>query len=248
MGIIRSALKLRHIAIAALLGGTTANAGIRVEPMAYDLTTSGSGASQDLRVQNTSDRAAPVELRVERREILEDGTDKRTPADDDFMIFPPQGAIPPNGFQNFRVQYVGPPLAKTVLYAITVAELPVNLAGDEQSGVRFIFNLGTLAAVSPRGAKPAFVINQVTPSPEPQSLRIKISNEGNGYARLRTGRWTITNAKGQTETLEGETLQKAIGQPLIEPGTSRVIDLPVSAAFALENAKVNYELLKHAAP
>ncbi len=237
---------LRGMMAAFLLMGSAAQAGIRVEPMAYELTPSGSGARQDLRVENTSAQPTPVDIFVHRREILPDGSERRTPADDDFLIFPPQGIVPGNGFQAFRVQYIGPAVTQTVIYTVTVAQQPVDTSGSGQSGVQIVFNLGTLAAVSPPGSTPRLVVESVAPAAEAGKLRVTVANEGNRYARLRTGRWTLTDANGATEILEGEPLQRAIPQPLIEPGTRRVIELPVGDAFVREGAAARYELLSPA--
>ena len=240
MGLSRS-IALAALAAALFMPGA-ANAGIRIEPMAYDLTPGGLGASHDIRVENTGDQPSPVEIRVERRHILPDGTEQRSPADGDFLVFPPQGIIPPNGFQTFRVQYIGQPVDRTILYTITIAQLPVDTSASGQSGVQFLFNLGTLAAVSPPSSRPEIVVQRVEPASEPGKLRITVANQGNRYTRLRVGRWTLTGGNGATETLEGEPLQQAVAQPLIEPGTERIIELPVSVGFVREGAQARYDL------
>lgn len=232
-------------AIIAALSSAGAHAGMRVQPMSYDLKPSGSEAQRDLRVENTGTTPIPVELRAERREILADGSEKRSPAEDDFLLFPPQGIVQPNSFQTFRVRYIGSPtIPKTVLYTVTVAQLPVDTSGRQTSGVQFLFNLGTLAAVSPDHAEADLVVTSVAPAASAGKLRIEVRNQGNRYARLREGKWTFTSADGRTETLEGEALQKALTQPLIEPGTVRLIDLPVSPEFKREGAKAAFQLAK----
>lgn len=234
-------MKLAGIAaLAALLCTAPASAAIRVEPMSYDLTPNGTGARRDLRVENSGDRPTAVELRVERREILPDGSERRTPADDDFLLFPPQGIVPANGFQTFRVQYIGQPVARTVLYSVIVAQQPVDTERGRVSGVQFLFSLGTLAAVSPERSAADLVIESVIPA-GPGLLRITVMNRGNRYARLRTGRWVLTAANGATETLEDEPLRRQMRQGLIEAGARRVFDLPVSSAFVREGAQARYE-------
>lgn len=235
-------MSLRLVASVMLMGAVPAMAGTRVEPMTYDLTPSGGTAQQDLRVENTGNRPTPVEIRVERRDIQPDGSDKRTPADDDFLVFPPQGIVPANGFQTFRVRYIGDPtLAKTALYTITVAQLPVEMA-EQDSGVQLLFNLGTLAAVSPAGSQAAIVVDSVEPAAEAGQMRITVRNEGTRYTRLKAGKWTFTAADGRIETLEGGALSDALPQPLIEPGTTRIIQLPVSEGFVREGARATFEL------
>jgi fimbrial chaperone protein len=224
-----------------------AMAGLRVQPMSYDLRPSGAGAQQDLRVENTGDTPLPVELRVERREILPDGSERRSPADDAFLLFPPQGLVPPNGFQTFRVRYIGDPaVTRTALYVVTVAQLPVETGTSGTTGVQFLFNLGTLAAVSPAGAEANLVVTSVTPATTAGKLRIEVRNDGNLYARMGLGRWIFTSADGHSETLEGVALQRTLPQPLIEPGTSRIIELPVSGGFRRDGARATFELSRPA--
>ncbi|WP_162997998.1 MULTISPECIES: molecular chaperone [Brevundimonas] len=215
---------------------------MRVQPMSYDLTPSGRGATQDIRVENTNATPMPVEIRVERRHIGLNGEETREPAEDDFLVFPPQGIVPPNGFQNFRVQYIGDPaLTQTALYVITVAQLPVNTTGAESSGVQFLFNLGTSVAVSPEGSTADVQVTSVEPAAEANKLRVTVTNRGNRYARLHNGSWTFTTAGGASETLIGEDLRAAVSQPLIEPGATRIIELPVSERFVREGASARFE-------
>ena len=225
------------------IAAAPAFAGIRVQPMSYDLTPSGTGTQQNLRVENTGSTPAAVEVTVERRHILPDGSEKREPADDDFLVFPPQGIVPANGFQTFRVQYIGSPaLQKTTLYTITIAQLPVDTSNSGQSGVQIVFHLGTLAAVSPAGSKPVLQVTSVSPSSEADKLTVHISNSGNRYARLRGGQWTLTDGAGKKEVLDADMVAKGIEQPLIEPGTERVVELPVRAGFVRAGAHADYEL------
>jgi fimbrial chaperone protein len=233
-------INLLSVLLLAVCAGA-AHAGIRVEPMSYDLRPAGSGSSQTIRVQNTGDRPMPVELRVQRREVRSDGTTVTTPADDDFIIFPPQGVVPPNGFQSFRIQYVAAPPARSVLYSVVVSQLPIQ-AGPSDSGVQILFNIGTLAAVSPDEARADVVVTEVAPAEAADKVRITVENRGTRYARLRGGRWTFTSADGRTEILEGEALNAALEQPLIEAQSSRVIELPVPAGFDRTGARAEYRL------
>lgn len=231
------------LGVAGLSAGT-AQAGVRVQPMSYDMEPTGRGANQDLRVENTGATPVPVELRVERREILPDGSDRRTPADDDFLVFPPQGIVPANGFRTFRVQYIGDPaLRQTNLYLITVAQIPVSASGGEQNtGIQLVFNIGTLAAVSPAGSTADLAVTEVAPAEQAGRLKVTVRNDGARYARLLDGTWTLTSGTGAVETLEGERLRDAIQNSLIEPGKTRVITLPVSEAFGRQGARATFQL------
>jgi fimbrial chaperone protein len=226
----------------ALVLAVTPAFAMRVQPMSYDLTPSGRGATQDVRVENTENRPMPVEIRVERRHIGQNGEETREPAEDDFLIFPPQGIVPSNGFQNFRVQYIGDPaITKTALYVVTVGQLPVNTTSAESSGVQFLFNLGTSVAVSPQGSSPDIQVSSVEVSDKPGLLRITVTNRGNRYARLHNGSWTFSAASGGSEVLSGDKLRAAVSQPLIEAGATRIIELPVSDDFVREGAKAKFD-------
>jgi hypothetical protein len=104
-------------------------------------------------------------------------------------------------------------------------------------------NLGTLAAESPKGATPNIKVAEVAPR-SAGKLKITVRNDGNGYARLRNGKWTLTSGTGQAATLEGEELAKAIEQPLIEAESTRVIELPVPDGFTVKGATAKFELAR----
>ena len=235
--------QLRGLGLLFAVASVPTVAGVRVQPMSYDLTPNGGTTKQDLRVENTSSTPTPVEMRVELREILPDGTDKRTPAEDDFLIFPPQAILPPNGFQTFRVQYIGDPtITQTKLYLITAAQLPVSGTGEQTSGIQIVYNVGTLAAVTPKGASAKIVITGVTPTTDGKKIEITVTNNGTRYARLRHGIWTLTSGNGKTEIVEGEALRNAIENSLIEPGKARIVQLPVSDGFKQDGAKADFKL------
>jgi len=233
----------KSAAIAALLAVlATPVAAMRVQPMSYELTPSGQRAAQEVRVENTGAKPMPVEILVERRKIGVNGEDGRTPAEEDFLVFPPQAIVPPNGFQNFRVQYIGnPSIAETALYVVTVAQLPVDTEGVNESGIKVLFSLGTSVAVSPVDAKAAVEISAVEPAPEAGKVRVTVVNSGRKFARLSSGVWTVTSGEA-SEELKGDILRQSIQQPLIEPGTTRIVDLPVSEGFVRAGAKATFTL------
>ena len=85
-------------------------------------------------------------------------------------------------------------------------------------------------------------VTGVSPSTDPNKLTVRISNQGNRYARLRGGQWTLTDGDGKKDVLDADTVAKGIDQPLIEPGTERVVELPVPAGFVRAGAHADYEL------
>jgi len=92
-----SSFKGASIFIAALgfLSISTPTYAQRVEPMSYTMAPSGNGATQALRIENTSQSAMTVELTVNKITVDDYGNETKTPAEDDFLIFPPQAIIKP---------------------------------------------------------------------------------------------------------------------------------------------------------
>lgn len=230
---------MRYRLLTAILGAlilalaTAAPAGaFRVLPMTYDLAPIGSGATQVIRVENLGDRPLTVELYAERRDILEDGSERRTPADEDFIIFPPQSIIQPTETRAFRVQYLGEPrLERSVTYAVTVAQLPIELDGEAETGVQVVFAFSTLANVVPPGSRSALEVREVRPDPAGGGVLVLVENTGTRYGRVTEGSWTIGNGAGAEVALAGEPLREAVEIALVQPGTRRLIHLPVPAGL-----------------
>jgi len=192
--------------------------------MIYDLKPVGQGSAIVVRVENTNDKPITIEVAAERRTFDENGAESRTPADDDFVLFPPQAVIQPGATQALRVQYVGPPrLPASVMYTVTVKQIPIQLPAGGPSGVQFVFNFSTLADVVPDGARAQ--IETVSLTPQPVGYALRIHNSGNKYANLAISSVVLTGP-GFTRTLEGEDWRKTLGPSWILPGADRVIKLP----------------------
>src|SRR3546814_11195409 len=91
--------------------------------------------------------------------IDDDGKMIETPADDQFLIFPPQGVRPWGGRQVVRLQWVGnPDLAASEAFYVSVEQLPVALEPGETetvaAQVQILYNMRALVVVAPPGAKP----------------------------------------------------------------------------------------------
>lgn len=223
----------------------------RVSPMVYDLEPTGQNSSKTLRVENQDEKPLPVELYAESRVILPDGKETRAPADDDFLIFPPQAIIEPGKSQAFRVQYIGSPDIKaSKTYVVTVSQLPVDVSKIKGSGVQFVFKFGTSANVVPPGAQPVLkVLSASVADVKGQGHRVLISveNTGTSYARLNQGTWTIRNASGKTVTLAGDQLRSMLDMSMIQPGTRRDISFPVPADFQGNGVTAIYDFKPSAA-
>jgi fimbrial chaperone protein len=216
----------------------------QVSPMIYDMKPTGQQATAVLRVENTNDKPITIELVAEKRSFDVDGKESRTPADADFVLFPPQAVIPAGATQAVRVQYVGPPTpTESVMYTVTVKQVPVELPASGPSGVQFVFNFSTLANIVPEGAKPRVEVVSLTPTDKGYAL--KVHNGGNRYANLALSRVTLTGA-GYTRKIEGDEWRKSLGASWLLPGNDRIIALPAADGPSKAGLAATFELIESA--
>src|SRR5690606_7654112 len=169
-------LRVRYLA--ALVGGGLA-AGLlvmstawamRVSPMVSELTTTGAGSAARIEVGNIGSAALPFETLITRMEIDADGNIVETPADEDFLVFPPQGLVPVGGRRVVRVQWIGAPtIESSHAYYLWVKQLPVvtDPTVPESGGalsVQVLYTMKALIVVAPPGAQPKSEVVSVTPA------------------------------------------------------------------------------------
>ena len=193
---------------------------MRVSPMVSELTTTGAGSAARIEVGNVGSAALPFETRITRMEIDADGSMTETDADEDFLVFPPQGLVPVNGRQVVRVQWVGEPNIDTSrAYDLWVRQLPVVTdpnATPESGGavsVQVLYTMKALIVVAPPGAEPKVEVVSVTPAmvsppapeidpslsngqaapppPEEPGVEIVVSNTGKRYALMSGATWIL---------------------------------------------------------
>ncbi|MEP7350741.1 MAG: fimbria/pilus periplasmic chaperone [Sphingorhabdus sp.] len=180
-----------------------------MEPLFVEVTPGSSGA---VRVRNTSDAPTTVELSVVERTVDAFGVQSKTDAEDNFILFPPQGVIAPQGIQVFRMQPIAADPEKSRSYFLTIRQLPVKLGPIEGGGSRLqvVFAFDVAVHTTPRGSKadPQFVraaldttqIDKVPPAdaaplapdaprPKPEfetvpAVAVTLRNDGNKYFYL----------------------------------------------------------------
>lgn len=212
--------------IAFLVAPVLAVAGsaMDVQPLRVTLVPTQGQTSGTLSVNNTRDRTLPFEVVVERRVIAQDGAQTFTPAEDDFIVFPPQGSVEPGRSQAVRFQYVGTTdLSQTQGYVIRVKEVPVTPEGF--SGVQFAYAFGVAVYVKPKDARHAIRVDSVERSAG--GLTLQVTNTGNDYGLLTDKRLRV-EVGGQRKTYERQKLGELIGLPLMAPGATRTLKVAIA--------------------
>ena len=225
---------MRGNRLAALVGGLVAGLlvmsaawAMRVSPMVSELTTTGAGSAARIEVGNVGSAALPFETLITRMDIDADGNIVETPADEDFLVFPPQGLVPVGGRQVVRVQWVGEPtIESSSAYYLWVKQLPVQTepttpdSGGSLS-VQVLYTMKALIVVAPPGAQPKVEVVSAVPAmvtppapevdpslsggeapPPPQAepgVEIVVTNTGKRYALMSGATWIMeaTDKAGQ---------------------------------------------------
>ena len=223
---------------------------MRVSPMVIEMDSSGSGAVARIEVQNVNPGRLAFETRVYRLKFDNDGNITEEAADEDFLIFPPQGALSPGGRQVVRLQWVGQQeLPTSEAYYVAVEQLPVALepTGTETVGaqVQVLYNMRALVVVAPKGAKPdveaksASAARYQLPPAEGQTepvvvegVRIVLKNEGRRHAMMSNFGWKLegTDVDGNwlRVDLTPAELAQAVGTGYVPALGERSFDLPVT--------------------
>ena len=232
---LRSDFRLmRFSRLAAVVGSLAAGMlvisaawAMRVSPMVSELTTTGAGSAARIEVGNVGGAALPFETLITRMEIDADGNIVETPADEDFLVFPPQGVVPVGGRQVVRVQWVGEPtIDSSHAYYLWVKQLPVatDPIVSESGGalsVQVLYTMKALIVVAPPGAQPKIEVVSITPAmvtpPTPDvdpslsggeappppvaepGVEIVVTNTGKRYALMSGATWIVegTDKTGQ---------------------------------------------------
>lgn len=146
-------------AMAVMMLASTADA-MRVSPMVVEISTRGAGSAARIEVQNVGSTALPFETRITLIDFNDKGELIETPADADFLVFPPQGIVPVGGRQVVRVQWIGDPdLSLSRAYYVGIHQIPVDLSGDAAAAavggqLQVVYNMKALLTVAPPGAEP----------------------------------------------------------------------------------------------
>ncbi len=165
-GKLRLGVALLFLAVLA----STSVVAMRVSPMVSELTTSGAGAVARIEVGNIGNASMPFETKITRIHFDETGTLIETPADEDFIVFPPQGLVPVSGRQVVRAQWIGrPDIPTSQAYYLWVRQLPVETDPEKIEGtdasvsIDILYTMKALIVVAPPGAKPEVEVVSLTP-------------------------------------------------------------------------------------
>lgn len=248
----------------------SAASAMRVSPMVVELSSIGSGSTARIEVQNVNPAALPFEARVYRIDFDEQGTVHETPADNDFLVFPPQGILSKDARQVVRLQWVGGTLDSSRGYYVSINQLPVKLdavasAGTVGASVQVLYHIKVLATVAPpgssakievRSAHPTLISAPAAPTvgatasaapvgPPQPGVEVTVRNSGKRYALMAGSTWTIEGTGVDHHPLKvvltRDDLNHILGAGYVAAlGGQRSFKVPTGKAFADAPIRVRF--------
>lgn len=235
---------------------------MRVSPMVVEMSSIGSDAVTRIEVQNVNQSKLAFETRIYRMNYDDKGNVVETPADDRFLVFPPQGVLPPGGRQVVRLQWVGPAEPPTSeAYYVSFNQLPVKLEPAKTetvaAQVQVVYHMKALVVVAPPGAKPNVEAASVKPiiyQPDPTQsgaqlppgpgVEIVLANSGRRHAMMAAFGWRLegtgTDGKPLRIDISSEELNRAVGTGYVPALGKRIFRIPVVAAFSSKPIKLSF--------
>ena len=188
-------------------------------PMRTLLTLPSDMGGETILLRNPRKDDLPVVFEVFERKVNEDGSEESIPADDAFVVFPPQAVVPAGKTQAVRIQWVGGALSQSRSFHLYAREMPVNLEGEKKNGITTLFRVGAAINLTSKGfASKAELVHY---KPEQDGVIVSIGNLGNEFIYVNE-----LGLKFGGKEIEGKELSEAAGKTLIPPGVIRTFKIP----------------------
>ena len=206
-----------------LLTSFSANA-LQMTPLSLVLKPSGGGAKQSVRVTNETNKPIAVQFSVTTRQQL-NNKEVRKPADNNFMIYPPQTIIPARTTQKVRVEWLGPgKIPQEQAYRLIAEQVHVSLEERKQNGISFLMTIENGLYVQPNGTKSNVQVKAVRR--HGNQLAVTLTNTGTRHQILRFPTLNLQNG-GKVLALKGKSLYGLEGNNVLAGATKRfMIALP----------------------
>lgn len=211
-----------------------------VEPMIFELEPLGARSTESLRIQNPGSGPITVEVTAMKLVLDELGNETNTPADDDFLIYPPQTIVQADSTQVVKVKYVGDPTIQTSqAYRIVINQLPVDLKTSDASGLSILTKFLTVANVSPPKTRPDLKITDIEAYQDKEWL-LTVENTGNRFGALSDTSWEIENTADTTKkkSLNIEQVNGIISRSLVLPNSKLRFKIPAIEGFDASTVRI----------
>lgn len=211
---------------------------LQMNPLSLVLKPSGGGAKQSFRVSNESNQPIAVQFSVTTRQQL-NNKEIRKPADNDFMIYPPQTIIPANSTQKVRIEWLGSPkLSAEKTYRLIAEQVYVSLDNKNQTGVKMLMTLIGALYVQPNGTKSNLQVTKI--QPQGNKLAVTIRNTGNRHRLMRFATLVLNNGS-KTISVKGKPLEGIEGNNVLG-GATKQFFIPLPSGFTAGNWRASIKV------
>jgi fimbrial chaperone protein len=224
--------------LVGLLVTTSPAQAFKLLPLSRTFTPSGVNSTQSYEVENNTQEAIAIEVSTVKREMGLQGEDKLIPADQDFMIYPPQILLQPGETQTVRVTWLGNSQPDQELaYRLIAEQLPINLTNQSsntqskqpQASVKLqIRYLGSIY-IRPAMIQPNVVIEKIETRVDAgkSMLVVSLFNQGKARANLKGASLQLTRTNSSLPPLTLTAQQMGFDQrPTLLAKHKRQVILP----------------------
>lgn len=248
---MKSVLRRSFLVLFLVLLGVQPALAFKLLPISRTFAPAGAGATQSYQVVNDTSERLAVTVSVVERQMDITGKENLKPADDDFMIYPPQILLEPNQTQTVRVSWVGDPNpAQELSYRLVAEQLPVDLDKPQSQvkkpvgQVRVLMRyLGSLY-IRPSNVQADLLletVESVSDGKGTEKLAVSFHNRGKAHILLKKLRLQL-QSQGQTVNLQAEQLGEMNGANILAGNKRRFMIArpaglppgPVKATFEVD--------------
>jgi fimbrial chaperone protein len=218
-------------------------------PISREFSPSGSGAVQSYEVVNGGKDPIAIEVAVLTRTLDAAGLETNAPAEDDFLVYPPQFIVAPGKRQTVRVSWLGEPaIAQELAFRLLVAQLPIERflprpsggAGPEARLIVLTRYKGSLY-IKPARAVARLVVESARPDTDAQGhllLILDVRNAGNARALLKQIRFEVKSPRNEAVAV---LTPAALDLPstVVLPGGKRRLQFPWPAGMPRGEVQVS---------
>lgn len=211
--------KLTVLLVTSMLALVAPVQAFDVNPVVSVIEIPGDGAGITLTLRNPRKEALPVSFEIVERRINEDGSESTQPADDQFVIFPPQAVVAPGKSQAIRVQWIGAAPQTSRSFTLFAAEEAVDLTERKGASVQTVFRIGASVHVAAKKSvsKPVLLAS----APAEKGVTVTLGNEGDRYYYVDETTLTFGDKK-----IGGFEVGAHAVRTLVPPGARRSFVIP----------------------
>lgn len=220
------------LALFLILMGVQPSFAFKLLPISRTFAPVGRNATQSYEIVNDRNERLAVSVSMLQRQMDKDGKESYKPADDDFMIYPPQILLEPNTTQTVRVSWVGDPNpAAELSYRLLAEQVPVNLDKNQSQvakpvgAVKLLMRYLGSVYVKSDAMQPDVVLETIETLPHitgANQLAITMHNRGSAHVAL-TKLALHLKAAGAVVDLKPDQLNGMTNEVILASNTRRFV-------------------------